>query len=177
MGDKLNNAIADLQYKHNFANLKEEYNYVNEVNKAIQALESGGGGEGVSEQFVNDAVQVETDARVLADEALQDNIDSIAAAGVANYYDKTATDAKFITKTDGASAIEDLVTNTELATALDTSSTFTAKDPSNGDAVTALDTILANIYTAPVRQATLSNEQTKQMEGNILAELLKKMAK
>lgn len=161
MGENLTKATKNLKDKHNFANLIEECDYVNAVNEAIETLEGSGGSGGVTEQFVTDAIKAETDARTLADEALE-----------------TGANNTFITKTDGADAIKDFVTGAELATALDTSSNFTAKDPSNSEAVTALDTILANIYAAPAsRQTTLSPEQMKQIEVNILTELLKKMAK
>lgn len=177
MGENLTKAIEDLKHKHNFANLKEEYNYVDAVNEAIETLEGSGGNGGVTEKFVNDAVKVETDARILVDEALQENIDAISIPNMADYYDKTATDAKFITQTDGANAIKDFVTNTELTSALDTSSNFVAKDPSNEDAVTNLDAILANIYVTPASQEALSSEQMKELQDNILSELLKKIAK
>lgn len=148
MGDDLTKATEALKHKHNFSNLQEEYDYVNEVNQAIKTLEGSGGGSGDFDPT--------------------------------KYYDKTATDEKFITQTDGASAIADLVTNGQLASAVDTSTNFTAQDPTNTDAITALDTILANLYalyTPPARQATVSPEQMKELQDNILSELLKKIAK
>ena len=148
MGDKLNNATANLQSKHNFANLQEEYAYVNAVNEAIQALEGSGGTPPDGES-----------------------------------YTKTETDAKFITKANGNTIVEGLegdialcATKEELGDATDSSTNLMVLDPSTGGQ-TPLDTALANIYVAPARQATLSAEQMKQIESNILAELLKKMAK
>jgi len=207
MGDQLNDAIADLQSKYNFfANLQEERTYIKAVKEAIETLEGSGGGGGVTEQFVTDAVKVETDARVLADETLQANIDKIVVPDMTNYYNQTETNDTFITKVNGTNAIADLapksglykdiatpinleaqcqsletrvadsVTNSALAEALNTSTTFMVLDPSTS-AQGTLDAALANIYVAPARQVTLSTEQMKQIEGNILAELLKKMAK
>lgn len=114
-------------------------------------------------------------------EVLDDTIKGIESGGTpvdtTNYYTRTETDSKFITQTDGANAIADLATKAELASATDSSTNLMVLDPSTS-AQGTLDSTLANIYDAPaVRQATLSNEQMKQMEGNILAELLKKMAK
>ena len=150
MGDQLNNAIADLQGKHNFANLKEEYAYVNAVNQAIQALENGGGGTPPDEEC----------------------------------YTKTETDVKFITKANGNTIVGGLegdialcATKEELGDATDSSNNLMVLDPSTGSQ-NPLDTALANIYTASASiPATLSAEQMKQIESNILAELLKKMAK
>ena len=177
MGDKLTDAIADLQKKHNFANLQEEYNYVNEVNKAISDLEGSGGGGGDFDPTKYYSI-IETDDKFIT-KANGTNAIADLAPKTGLYQTSGGTPVDLETQCQSLETrVADSVTNSALATALDTSTTFTAKDPSDGNAVKALDIILANIYVTPVsRQATLSAEQMKQIEGNILAELLKKMAK